>query len=1378
MDMKIKKLISKNRKVFFAFLFLLASLFIKSNVYALDIKVDDVKIKDKSSSIDTDLLNFNDNEVETNIVLDNLNDFINYEIELINNDKEKYILDGITDNNTSEYIKIEYESLNKEILPQSKFSIKVKIKYDKKLINVEELVFNNIKVILNLTKEDGTSEEVIINNPITGDNIPGYLFLLIITITALIFSKKVFNNKALKVLVLIIPVIMLPLVIFASESYKVEILFKNLTIKGEMLPYEIRFNSDGGNEIASIIKRYGEIIDFLPVAKKDGYTFEKWVDEDNEKIKVGDIVTKEMSLTAIYKIITYNITYTLNGGEVTGNPDKYTIESNDITLKNPRKTGYTFTGWTGTGLNEKTTSVTIESGSTGDKEYIANYSANEDTEYKVTHKYEKLNGDYEEEIVTEYGKTGSEVEAPIKSKTGFVNPEVQRVTIKADGSSEITYTYAREEYAFSISDRTYIDSTSTADGNYPYETEINAKAKERAGYDFVWSDGETNYERTFEIKEATTLTPIYTARSDTAYKVVHKQMNIDGETYSVKDTDNLTGITDSIVTPEVNIYEGFISPETKELLIKGDGTSVLEYLYERNKYQLTIEDPEFVEEDKSGKYFNGEEVTIKAKEREGYTFIGWSTGETEEEITIRIINDVIIRPMYEVNNNPVCKRSSKLYTEECNYGSSCTTLGYGNYYSYLDWKNYEKSSSTIVYGSLGTDSSTLNIGDSFVCDVNGDGEYNEDTEIFYYVSDYYNPNTKSFDSNYATLIYFNGYNSGPSNQAVSKYISSEEGYGQTTQYGPVTASKILPTTSEWGNISLINNNRQILNEKNETKGYRYFNQEEVHDLEVFDYSGRTARLLTYQEVANSCGIGKEIVGHQSGEYPFSDCLFLATNTKGFASNDPGSEYISLETAVELGQYYVWGIDGKFLELNMTQTNVYGDQLIKPAIELQKNELDLTVRSNMITFVYNAYSSDNPTGSDSIQFIPIGESIGALPVPVKQYFTFDGWYTEREGGSKITESTIPTGNTSYYAHWTPILTFSKGSIVNNYMKTLAGSLSNIKHIKRSNSITSETTIKVNESITIDCEGIVMWFEDDTIYYYAPIQKLYLNEDSGSLFSGLTSLIDIDFTGIDTSRVKNMAYMFSNCSSLTELDLSSFDTSNVIVMAEMFSNCSSLEELDLSSFNTSNVTSMYNMFSGCTNLLNLNVKYFKLPSDSSSIFSGLSNLITIDLSNVDTTSVVYMSSLFANCSSLTKLDLSSFDTSNVVNTMNMFLNNENLETIYVSDKFVISDDCYSNGMFRINQGVLTGENGTAINDIMSSDPDNFHTGKYAHVDGGVNDQGYFTYKEYNVSGSISKFISNIYNSKSGKVVLLLLVIVICILSTLYILKKRKKKIYVEK
>ena len=71
------------------------------------------------------------------------------------------------------------------------------------------------------------------------------------------------------------------------------------------------------------------------------------------------------------------VTLDLGGGTVEGNPDTYTIETVAFALKNPTKSGYTFTGWSGTGLDgENNMTVTIPKGSTGNRSYTAHWRYN------------------------------------------------------------------------------------------------------------------------------------------------------------------------------------------------------------------------------------------------------------------------------------------------------------------------------------------------------------------------------------------------------------------------------------------------------------------------------------------------------------------------------------------------------------------------------------------------------------------------------------------------------------------------------------------------------------------------------------------------------------------------------------------------------------------------------------------------------------------------------------------------------------------------------------------------------------------------------------------------------------------------------------------
>jgi len=71
--------------------------------------------------------------------------------------------------------------------------------------------------------------------------------------------------------------------------------------------------------------------------------------------------------------IEYTITYDLDGGSMTGQRDTYHIETSSFVLPTPTKTNYTFVGWTGSNGTTPQLSVSINKGSTGDKEFKANW---------------------------------------------------------------------------------------------------------------------------------------------------------------------------------------------------------------------------------------------------------------------------------------------------------------------------------------------------------------------------------------------------------------------------------------------------------------------------------------------------------------------------------------------------------------------------------------------------------------------------------------------------------------------------------------------------------------------------------------------------------------------------------------------------------------------------------------------------------------------------------------------------------------------------------------------------------------------------------------------------------------------------------------------
>ena len=84
--------------------------------------------------------------------------------------------------------------------------------------------------------------------------------------------------------------------------------------------------------------------------------------------------------------------------------------------------------------------------------------------------------------------------------------------------------------------------------------------------------------------------------------------------------------------------------------------------------------------------------------------------------------------------------------------------------------------------------------------------------------------------------------------------------------------------------------------------------------------------------------------------------------------------------------------------------------------------------NQITFDGNGGRPTNSTMTTT------GKKLASLPTATRSgRYSFDGWYTERNGGTKITTATVFDKNTTVYAHWT--YTGSTGGGVTTYPITV-------------------------------------------------------------------------------------------------------------------------------------------------------------------------------------------------------------------------------------------------------------------------------------------------------------------------------------------------------
>ena len=147
---------------------------------------------------------------------------------------------------------------------------------------------------------------------------------------------------------------------------------------------------------------------------------------------------------------------------------------------------------------------------------------------------------------------------------------------------------------------------------------------EKAGYTF---DG-WDFDFSTAITEDKTVNAKWTANKDTPYKVEYYLQNLNDNNYTLEDTENLTGTTDTTANAVIKTFEHFTAEQSSVSgNIADDGSTVLKVYYTRNYYQVTVQK----ENDNGtvtggGKYANAQSVTVKATVNTGYDFDGWYVG--------------------------------------------------------------------------------------------------------------------------------------------------------------------------------------------------------------------------------------------------------------------------------------------------------------------------------------------------------------------------------------------------------------------------------------------------------------------------------------------------------------------------------------------------------------------------------------------------------------------------------------------------------------------------------------------------------------------------------------------------------------------------------
>ena len=375
----------------------------------------------------------------------------------------------------------------------------------------------------------------------------------------------------------------------------------------------------------------------------EGFRF----DEDNENNVLTGVITGDgkLVLKVYYARNSYEVSYDY-GAAPTGASQlpgtaSYKYGAEVRVADKATAPGYTFDGWKKD--NAEVTSFTMPAGAV---QLTGRFTANTDTGYKVEHYQQNLAGDAFVLFETEEqnATTDTHVSATPKDYTGFtydgtVDGTVTEGNVAGDGSLVLKLYYTRDSYKVTYQ---YTGKVPTGASELPAETTekygaaVTVAADATApGYTFSgWSreDGFTMP------AENVTITGSFTANGETPYKVEHYQQNLEDDGYTLAETENLTGETDTTATANPKTYTGFAFDGTAEGTvasgnIAGDGSLVLKLYYTRNSYDVTYAytgtvpaDASALPEKAAVKY--GASVTVaEAATAKGHTFSGWSTGD-------------------------------------------------------------------------------------------------------------------------------------------------------------------------------------------------------------------------------------------------------------------------------------------------------------------------------------------------------------------------------------------------------------------------------------------------------------------------------------------------------------------------------------------------------------------------------------------------------------------------------------------------------------------------------------------------------------------------------------------------------------------------------
>lgn len=408
---------------------------------------------------------------------------------------------------------------------------------------------------------------------------------------------------------------------------------------------------------------------------------------------------KAAGYTIVY-LDTYTVTFQDHDGGII-KTETVQYDNNATAPAAPTRTGYTFNGWD-KGFTNITADLTV----------TATYTVNQ---YTIS--FDSGGGSAVTAISQDYD---TEITAPDNpTKTGYIfngwNPALPTKMPAESRTHTAQWTINTYNITYNLYDGANDESNPAT---YTIESEtITLKDASRTGYTFSgWYNAKTGGNKVTSIENGSNGNVIlharWTANTDTAYRVEHYQQDVSGESYTVIDTDNLTGTTGTTATASPKSYDGFTentshASRVESGAIAGDGSLVLKLYYDRNTFTVSFDSKGGSAVDsKTGIRYGATITAPDAPTKTGYTFAGWYKTvliNTWDFGTDKVTADMTLYAKwtantytvtFDVNGGGVLSMASKSVTYDNPYGELPTVTRKG--YDFKGWFTEESGGNQIT----------------------------------------------------------------------------------------------------------------------------------------------------------------------------------------------------------------------------------------------------------------------------------------------------------------------------------------------------------------------------------------------------------------------------------------------------------------------------------------------------------------------------------------------------------------------------------------------------------------------------------------------------------------------------------------------------------